>query len=249
MPTPVPMADQAGNILNRIAAEVSIAPVQDPFATNDATFVQLIALMNTAGEELLIQYEWEQLQNEHAIVTADGDSGEYPLPSDFAYMINQTGWERAQNVPLGGPLSPQDWQYLLGRDLVNSTIYASFRIKQGYFNIFPQPPPTGLDINFEYVGMNWVQDGDDPLVFKTSVSKFNDVPLYNRLLIGRYVKVKYYEAHQMDSTKAQDDFNQIFSTLTGRSMGSAILDAGSYGRSIPYLDGVYNVPTTGYGLS
>jgi len=157
----IPGTTTASNILNRVAAEVGIEPVVDPYSSADASFRQLTYLLNTAGEELATMFPWQQLQQEHEIKTLDGDSGDYPLPVDFNYMINQTGWERAENVPLFGPLSAQDWQYLLGRDLVNNTIYASFRLQRGKFSLFPQPPPTGLDIHFEYVSTNWVVDGTD----------------------------------------------------------------------------------------
>jgi hypothetical protein len=91
MPYPDTMSDTAGEILNRVAAEVGIAPVGDPYGTNDPTFQQLTYLLQTAGEEMLIFYPWEQLQNEHAILTDATDSGNYLLPDDFAYMIPQTG--------------------------------------------------------------------------------------------------------------------------------------------------------------
>jgi len=246
MPSPVPMSDQAGRILNRVAAEVSIATVQDPFAVSDPTFSQLIQLMNTAGEELVLQFPWEQLQNEANITTQNGDTGDYALPTDFAYMTNQTGWERNSQVPLFGPLSPQEWQYLKARDPGSATLYASFRIKQGQFSLFPAPPSVGLNINYEYIGKNWVQDGDTPTLFKDSVERFSDVPLYNRLLIGRYVKVKYQEAHGLDSTKAQDDFNQIYAVQTGQNMGAPVLNAGGGGYTMPLLNG-FNAPLTGYG--
>ncbi len=241
-----PSSDTAGNILNRVAAEVGLTPVIDPYSSSDDAFVQLTYLLNTAGEELATMFAWEQLQREHQIITSDQDSGDYDLPDDFNYIMNQTGWERAENVPLFGPLSPQDWQYLLGRDLVNYTIYASFRLKQGKFSIFPQPPPNALDIHFEYVTVNWVLDGDDPLVGLPGAVKSNDVPLYDRTLLARYIKVKYYESKGLDSVKAQDDFNQLFMWRTGLNTGAEILNAGSSSRGFPYLN-YYNTPDTGYG--
>jgi hypothetical protein len=151
-------------------------------------------------------------------------------------------------VPLFGPLSPQDWQYLLGRDLVSSTIYASFRLQDGVMRLFPQPPPNGLDIHYEYVSKNWVIDQETapPDIYKDSVTQGTDKPLYDRTLITRYLKLKYLEAKGFDTTKAQADFNQSFSFLTGHDKGAEILNAGRrYG--FPYLDAWRNLPDTGYG--
>jgi hypothetical protein len=153
---PITTLISANDILNRVAAEIGIAPVIDPYSSQDPTFIQMQYLLNTAGEELALAYPWELLQRQHEIVTLPGDTGDYPLPDDFFYMTNQTGWERSNNVPLFGPLSAQDWQYLLGADLVTSTIYASFRITEGLFKLFPQPPPADLNIFFLYSSKNLV---------------------------------------------------------------------------------------------
>jgi hypothetical protein len=235
----------ANEILNRAAAEVGVEPVGDPLSSPDSTFVKMRYLLNTAGEELAIAHPWEFLVKNHQILTADTDTGEYALPSDFNYMINQTGWERNENVPLGGPLSAQEWTYLKGRNLASSTLYASFRIAEGKYHIYPEPPPVGQDLNFEYITNLWVADGQATPTFKTSVEVGTDRPLFDKTLITRYLKLKWLESSGFDTTKAQTDFNQVFSFLTGFDKGAEILNAGG-GRGFPYLS-MRNVPDTGYG--
>lgn len=236
----------ANDILNRVAAEVGIAPVIDPYASLDPSFVKMKYLLNTAGEELCYIHQWEFLTRSHNILTTVTDSGTYDLPPDFGYMINQTGWERNNNVPLGGPLTAQEWTYLIGRDLASHTLYASFRISEGSFNILPSPPPVNLDINFEYISKDWVRSGTEPFTYSDSVTVGTQKPLYDRTLISRYLKVKYLEAGGFDTTKAQDDFTQCFSFLAGKDKGAAVINAGRSSRGIPYLSG-YNVPDTGFG--
>lgn len=244
---PITTITTANNILNQVAVETGSQPVSDPFASQDPTFVQLQFLLNTAGQELVQMYKWELLIREANIVTQDGDTGDYPLPADFYYMINQTGWERSQQVPLFGPLSAQDWQYLLGRDLVSSTIYASFRLNEGMFKLFPQPPSNNLDIHYEYVSKNWVSNNDQPVTYTDTVTSGSQQPLYDKTLIGRYLKVKFLEAKGFDSSKAQDDFNQVFSFLTGLDKGAEVLNVGGGGRRFPYLDTYRSLPDSGYG--
>lgn len=237
----------ANDILNRVAAETGLEPVTDPWGSPQQEFVQMRYLLNIAGEELSQLYPWEFLNGEHQITTLDTDTGNYPLPDDFLYMLNQTGWERAENVPLFGPLTPQDWQYLLGRDLVDQTIYASFRLKDGQFSIFPQPPPNGLDIHFEYVSRNWVIDSTATGNTQDRVKTGADTPLFDRTLLSRALKVKFLEAKSLDTTKAQADVNQMFDLLTSHDKGAVILRAGSTSRGFPYLDGFNSVSDTGYG--
>jgi hypothetical protein len=244
---PATLTATATEILNRVAAECSLTPVVDPYTSTDDNFLQMTYLLNIAGEELCQLYPWEVLVREHAIQTLDTDSGDYDLPADYLYMINQTGWERAENVPVFGPLSPQDWQYLLGRDLVSHTIYASFRLKEGKYSIFPQPPPNGLDIHFEYMTRNWVLDSSDGTTLVDTVNAGGDTPVFNTTLISRMLKVKYLEAKGMDSTKAQGDLNQIFQMLTAHDKAAEIITSGRSSRGYPYLSGFNSVPDTGYG--
>lgn len=243
----------AAEILNRVAAEVGIAPILAPLASTDPFFIQLRYLLNTAGEELMQAYPWELLNREHQITTAAGDDGAYDMPDDFGYILNQTEWDKTNNNPLGGPLSPQDWTYLQGRDLASNTLYASFRIAQGKFNIFPAPPDApnpsyvGLDLNFEYVTKDWVWNGStvDP-EYTDEVISASDVPLFNKTLITRALKVKYLESGGFDTTKAQGDYNQIFAFLIGTDKGAPILNAGRNRNGIPLLSN-WNTPDTGFG--
>lgn len=245
---PITTVTTANIIINRVAAECGLEPVIDAYSSPDPSFIQLRYLLNTAGEELVQAYPWGLLTKEHTIVTAGGDSGDYPLPADYLYMINQTGWERRENVPLFGPLSAQDWSYLQGRDLVSSTIYASFRLQEGLFRIFPQPPPANLDIHFEYISKNWVSDAAMPTpMFKDEANALTDVVLYDKTLITRALKVKFLEAKGFDSTKAQDDYHQTFQFITGFDKGAEVLNAGGGGRGFPYLDTYRNLPDTRYG--
>tara|TARA_R110000851_G_scaffold129651_1_gene262741 strand:+ start:23654 stop:24409 length:756 start_codon:yes stop_codon:yes gene_type:complete len=242
----------ASEILNRVAAEVGIAPVAAPLASQDPFFIQLRYLLNTAGEELMQAYPWELLVRSHAITTASGDGGIYNMPEDFGYIINQTEWDRTNNIAMGGALTAQEWTYLEGRGLASNTMYASFRIAQGKFNIFPVPPPAdpsyvGLDLSFEYISSAWVLDmSEGTPIYKQEVTLPSDTPMLDKTLITRAVKVKYLEAGGFDTTKAQADYNQIFSFLTGNDKGAAVINAGIGGGGYPYLSGT-NTPAAGFG--
>jgi hypothetical protein len=238
----------AAEILNRVAAEVGFAPIDAPYASQDPFFIQLRYLLNTAGEELMQAYPWESLVRAHTINTVDGDTGTYTLPEDFGYILNQTQWDNTNRVPMGNPLSAQDWTYLKGRNLASNTIYASFRIAQGSFQVFPQPPPPNLDLSFEYISAGWVfDDSVDPAVYKQAATLPSDRVLYDKTLITRALKVKYLESGGFETTKAQADYNQIFAFLTGNDKGAPVLNAGGGFRGTRYLS-AFNTPDTGFGL-
>ena len=237
--------------MNQVAVEAGLAPVPDALSSSDAAFIQLRYLLNSSLQELMEMYPWQILTRQFQHTTTVGEEGKLDLPSDFAYMIDQTGWDRSNNVPLAGPLSAQDWTYLLGRDLVGSTIYATFRFDQNQLWIFPQDPmPSGLDINFEYISRNFIQlAGVTPTEYSDTIETSADVILFPPQLVTRLLKVKFLEAKGFSTDKAQDAFWQSFGSWSGKDGGAAILSAGSGSRTggIPYLNGFYNTPDTGFG--
>jgi hypothetical protein len=234
----------ANDIINRVAVECGLLKDPSPVESSDESFVQLTELLNAAGQELVELFPWQILVKQHQIVTQDGDSGVYDLPDDFSYMIDQTGWERSNTAPLGGPLTAQDWTYLQGRDLVSSTIYASFRLDENKFHVYPQPPQSNWDINFEYISRNWMKSGaveGDILVTGA------DTVLYEPILVQKFLKVKFLSARGFDTAAAVIEFENMFNSRTGKDRGAAILSAGGYSRGFPYLDTYRNIGDTGYG--
>lgn len=236
-------------IINRVAVEVGLTPVPDAFATDDPAFAQLSYLLTTCVQELMEIYPWQVLVREFQYTTVQGESGDLTLPADFGYMIPQTGWERSENVPLIGPLSAQDWTYLLGRDLVGSTIYASFRFDQNKFRIFPNDPmPGGLDINFEYISRNLIiVAGQTPIEYSDEAITAADIPQFPPLLITRMLKMKFLDAKGFDSQKATDDYNLILNSWMGKDNSAPILTAQRSTRYYPYLEPYRNTPDTRYG--
>jgi hypothetical protein len=234
----------ANDILNQVGVEVGLDPSVDPFSSQDQSYRQMTYLINTAGEELSQLFPWDFLRKEMTITT-DG-TGDYDLPADYLYLMNQTGWDRTNDNPVSGPLSPQDWAYLEGRDIVNSTLYLSYRLKEDKISLYPQPDEVGLDIRFEYINRNWVLDSTTGNTYIDKCNVGADEPLFNRTLLGRMLKVKFLEAKGMDASKAQADLNQAFELLVARNKGAPLLSARAGGRAFPYLN-YDSIPESGYG--
>lgn len=235
------------DIVNQVAIEVGIPKTADVFSSNDIAFEQLTTLANACGIELLQDEAWEGLVGEFNFVTQLGDSGVYDLPADFAYMINQTGWDRTNNVMVGGPLSAQEWSYLKGRDLVSQTIYATFREVNNSLSLFPQPPPVGVEISFEYITRNWVSVGGSPTTLSDVVTTPADVVLYEPFMFERLLKLRFLEARGFDTAVATQQFTRSQESWAGKDKGAPILNGGRTYGGVPYLDGFRNTPDTGFG--
>jgi hypothetical protein len=163
-------------------------------------------------------------------------------------MIDQTGWDQTNRVAMGGPLSSQDWSYLEGRDLVSQSIYASFRLDSNKMELYPQPPPVGLDIRFEYMSRNWVAEATNTDNRHDLVQTGSNLILYEPILIVKFLKVKMLEAKGLDASSARLEFENMFDARTGQDEGASILSASMNQRGFPYLHPFYSTGDTGYGV-
>lgn len=242
--------DSAADIINGAAVECGLTAVSDPYSSTDPAFIQLRLLLKTAGLEMLSLYQWQKMVREHSITTAvPPDTGDYDLPDDFGFMIDQTGWSpmsAGTGLPLGGPLSEQDWAYLVNTNLASSTIYVSFKISEGQFQVLPQPPPDGIEINFRYISRYWVAATGSTTGTKFAPEQADDVILFEPILIIKFLKLRYLEAKGFDTTAAVGQFLTMFQAWTGKDVSAPVLNM-ARSRYFPYL-GYRNIPETNYGL-
>jgi len=236
--------DTAGEVINQAASECGLTAVSDPYASSDPAFVQFRNLLNSAGRELLGLHEWQKLTTPYSFQTVGGQQ-EYPLPADFSHMIDQTNWDRDNRRPLGGPLSPQDWTYLLGGNITTGTLYISFRMAEGVMKFLPDPLQSDHEIIFEYISKNWVLD-QDGITRKDKAASKDDVILYESILMVKFLKLRFLEAKGFDTTAAMNQFSSSFMVWTGKDMSAPVLSM-ARNRIFPYL-GWRNIPETNYGL-
>lgn len=145
---------QAGTIINDAAVEVGLAADSDPLTSTDPNFIQLCGLLKSLGRDLWREKEWTQLQQVYTFTTV-ADQARYDLPADFGAMIEQTGWNRTSRLPLGGPLSPQQWEYL--KAFQTGVVFTVlFRPMNQQLWLIPDiDTPGDFAIGFEYVSRYW----------------------------------------------------------------------------------------------
>src|SRR5262245_24281715 len=116
----------AVDLLKQISLELGL-PVQTTTVNVDnPQGSQLLAALNSGGNELLLYYPWEQLAALHTInLVANED--EYPLPPDWKYYRDQTQWDQTNQWPLCGPKSAAEWARI--QTGVYVSIGLAYRIK------------------------------------------------------------------------------------------------------------------------
>ena len=144
-------------LIQTVCKRVGVAAPVSAIASTDQQIIQMIALANEEGEELSERYPWSDLQTEATFVTLAAElqgTVDSIATSDFRYILNDTIWNRTQNRPMYGSLTPSDWQLLKSSNV--SGPFQEYRIKGGSLYLLPAPP-AGETCAFEYLSGNWCQ--------------------------------------------------------------------------------------------
>lgn len=235
-------------IVQNVASMVAFPVPADPAGDPDPTVQQFVQAANMAGIELLTMYDWQELIRNYVIpIQSDynqqSEKG-FPLPEDFFDWIDQTNWNATTQFPSLGPVSPQMWQQLLIRTtLPVLSFYWQVRDNLIYVLAPPNSPQT---MNVFYLSQAWVQDQDDPTLFKNRITKNGDKSLLDPTLITLYTRVKWLEMKGLDTAAAMRDFQLTFENRRGMEKGAPVLSMARDFR-FPYIQPLVNTPDTGYG--
>jgi len=235
-------------IINRAAVECGLLPSPDPVSDTNDSYVQMVGLLNSSGQELCELNDWPILIKNYSITTAESDTGSYSLPDDFNYMIDQTGWDRSNRLPIGGPVSAQGWTWLEGRNLVSQTIYASFRMLDGKIDLFPSPPPKGLNLTFEYVSRSWLKEDGAETALLSTIDAGSNICMLDPLLSIKFLKLKFLQAKGLDYSAAAMEFDTLLSGRIGKSTGAEVLNASNLSSGMRYITPYGNTGDTNFGL-
>lgn len=203
-------------ILQQAAGELGL-PAPTGLPSDSVQDAQMLALLNAAGAELVFVYPWTYLARKWVLNTAAGVS-EYALPSDWAYMLNQTGRDAAASVDLRGPETPQSWTRLTDN---NSPLKGSrFRIYGGKLHLAPKPVTPGT-VTFEYITGDWVRRSGGSTSGRTSQS--SDQLLHDAWLLVKFLKYKYLQLKGLNSDPASREFTALLLTMVGKDRGGRVL--------------------------
>jgi hypothetical protein len=237
--------ETAASIISDVAVEVGLSdPGADPVASTDDNVKQLVRLLTAAGRAILRDYTWSQFRKQAEVTLEDGIAT-YSLPSDFRRVIDQTAWDRTSDLPLGGPVSSQQWQALQAQS-AGGVVDTYFRVLGGDIQVTPTPTST-RSVFLEYVSNYWVAATGNAAPTADRVSASTDVVWLDPYLVSRKVRVLFLEAKGFDSSAARADYERAWDAAVSADSAAPVLSlsqrAAGFGR---LLDSV-NVPDTGFG--
>lgn len=144
-------------LIQDVADIVGLPRPSAVLSSTDTQTRQLLALANREGVSLSKRSDWQALVVEatHTTLAAELQGVMTTIAPGYRRMVNETQWNRTQIEPLGGPLTPQEWQIVQASSI--SGPYSDFRIQGGNLYLYPAPA-AGETIAFEYVSNLWCED-------------------------------------------------------------------------------------------
>lgn len=243
--------DTSADVIAAACIECGLTPVSDPYSSSADEQVQLRNLLNQCGRELYAMPEggWQQFVKSHTIDTTATPvaDGRYALPSDFGFFINSTGWtptDAGMGLPLGGPLTEQQYAYLVATNLASSTIYVSFLFQEGEIQVLPAPAPADIDITFQYHSNAWAQTAAGAGLTKCTAA--DDVVRFEPILISTMLALRYKQAKGLEASALEQRFQNLYQKFTGINKPAPVLSL-VHARQFPYLNPWTNVPQSGFG--
>lgn len=214
--------DTALNILNDAAVELGLysTDLADPFASTDANVVLLRRLLKGLGQDLLRDHPWTHLQAEAAINTVIATAS-YALPADFNRDIDQTHWNDTTDLPLAGPASPQEWQFLKAVAAAG-VLYKIFRTKGDL--VFIHPTPTAVEsLKYEYISRYWVRPTGQAAPTSETTTASTDTLHFDRRLLVAGLKLAFRSARGFDPAAEQNAYNMALARAKGGDGAAPVL--------------------------
>lgn len=143
-------------IVNNAQRRLGLAVSPTVAGSTEDTAVQLLGLLNQAGEELAQDFAWQAITLEATFTTAATESQGLmeTIAPGWSYIVNDTIWNRSINEQFFA-LSAQEWQREKSANVTGPG--SRFRIRGGSLLMNPVPV-AGETCAFEYVTKYWATD-------------------------------------------------------------------------------------------
>lgn len=171
-------------VIQRATNALGIPEPSTAYANTQDDVVQLVELLNQEGRSLSSRHDWQNLTYEVSFTTVATES-QGTLASiigatqDLRKIVNDTIWNRTQQVPICGPLSREMWQ--ARKAMAWTGPYSEYRIRGNTLRFDPVPT-AGETCYFEYVSSMWCTDSTG-VTYRRNVAADTDVFLLDDEII------------------------------------------------------------------
>lgn len=232
------------DIVKSVALKVGVTVPTAAVGSNDQNIQQIIGFVNEDGQELAARYSWQELTKEATFNTVAAESQGLITAlagADFAFVLNETMWDRATRRPVFGPKVPAEWQQLKAQYMTGP--WSQYRIR-GNQVLFIPIPAVGHAIYFEWVSKYWAT-ASGALGTQTALAADTDIAILDERLIALGAVWRYKQTKRLAYDEDFDKAEAAIADAMGRNASKPTLNlAGSAGDLAP---GIW-VPAGNWGL-
>jgi hypothetical protein len=151
---------------------------------------------------------------------------------DFAWVLNDTMWDRSTRRPVFGPKAPAEWQQLQAQYITGP--WWQYRIRGGQLLFIPAPA-IGDQIYFEWISKYWAAATATPTTgYATAYGADTDVALLDERLITLDTLWRYKRAKKLEYSEDYDIAEAAITDAMTRNASQPRLNlAGAVGDILP----------------
>lgn len=193
------------------------------YGSSDTQVQQLMGLLEEEGNDLNSRGAWEGTTFEatHTTLALEDQGTMTDIASNgFKYIKNDTIWDRTDDLPVMGPVSPQAWQALKG--MATTSPRYQFRIRGGKLLVNPTPT-AGHTWAFEYVSRFWITD-DSGSTYREYFGADGDLVLVPADLLLMGLRWRWKKEKGLDYAEDFRTYEIQVKDAIGRSGGKPVLD-------------------------
>jgi hypothetical protein len=205
------------SVVSSASKRVGLGAVSSLVGSTDANVLQLLELLNEEGQALADEYRWQALIRDASFTTLAAQlQGALATiaPWGFMNIISGTFWNRTEQRPVVGPLSPEQWRRLNDGIVSASAIPPRYRIHNGslYFLV---APTAGQTCNFAYWSKNWVTDSTG-VTGSDEVAADTDLPLIDDKLLIMGCVWRWKQVKGLEYAGDLEKYNRRLANLLAR---------------------------------
>lgn len=230
------------DVARAITTELGFPSPSTVVSSTDTNILKLYALIRATCDDLLREYDWQQLQRTYTFNTVSGTDN-YAFPTDEERFISCTFYDQNNRWPMQGPLTNIEWEQIKVSNLTASP-FERYRIFAGQVYLFPVPGATTYTFVYEYMSNSFcTSSGGVP---HNDILQDSDLILFDHRCVIYGAKLKWLASVNLDTTAALVDYARSLEYAKGSNVPGRTLSIAGHGAGVPLLS-TANIPDTGFG--
>jgi hypothetical protein len=204
------ICDRALDEISSIAKPTYIVGNSDPVA------VQLLACAKKVGEELVRDYDWQELSKTGTITTVE-DTSTYALESDYDRIAPDTMWDATLYRQMRGHTARRDWAAITNTQVNATGITYYWRLKGNKIQIEPAAASV-FSVSYEYLSNIYCTASDGTTDRADGWTADGDLPKLPHDLFINGVRYYFTKAKGLPYGDAEGEYDAVIQSRHGKNV-------------------------------